>query len=258
MRLAHTDFGGEGLPIVILHALFASAKNWASVGRALAARGHAYALDLRNHGHSPRAASHSLRDLVADLEEWVADNLGHPPVLLGHSMGGLTVMAFALRHPERTRALVVVDIAPRAYGGSFERELQALRLDLSHYRTRAEVDRVLAPLLPDPRVRQFFQTGIEAGPLGFRWMTNGEALEASRLLHGSEPELFAGSYAGPVLVVAGGASPYVRPEDHRLLADFFPNVRIEVIPEADHWVQASSPAAFRAAVERFLDGLPLS
>ena len=179
MRLAHTAFGGQGPPLLILHGLFGSSKNWASVGRYLAGYCRPYALDLRNHGQSPRSPSHSLEDLVGDLEQWVRENLSEPPVLLGHSMGGLAAMGYALRHPSEVRALAVVDIAPRAYGHSYEAEFRALRLDLSAYKSRVEIDRALAVLLPDERTRRFFQTSLEPGPGGFRWTVNGPALEGS-------------------------------------------------------------------------------
>jgi pimeloyl-ACP methyl ester carboxylesterase len=255
MLLAHTDFGGRGQPVLILHGLFGSAKNWTAVGRHLAAYGRAYALDLRNHGQSPRSASHSLEDLIGDLEEWIGAHLSAPPVLLGHSLGGLAAMGYALRHPSGVRALAIVDIAPRAYRRGYEAELQALRLDLSGFRSRAQIDRALAPLLPDLQARRFFQTSIEHGPQGFRWTVNGPALEESALLRGPEPA-WEGRYDGPALLIRGGASRFVSEEDLARMTALFPRLRALTIPGADHWVQASAPQAFREAISGFLKELP--
>lgn len=258
MRLHHRDFGGAGTPILILHALFASSKNWVSVGQHLSRHGHALALDLRNHGDSPHADSHSLADLVADVEQWAADNLAAAPVLLGHSMGGLAAMAYALRHPGDVRALIVVDIAPRYYGHRYEGELAALRLDLSRCRTRREVDEALAPLIPDPAVRSFFQMSVEKteGPAGgYRWKINGPALADSALLRGEGFELLEGRYPGPALFVAGGASSFITPADHPLIRERFPAAQIHTIPGADHWLHHSAAAAFLAEVEDFLHSL---
>ena len=253
--MAHADFGGRGRPILILHGLFGSAKNWTGVGRYLSAWGRTYALDLRNHGQSPRAASHSLEDLVGDLEEWIGAVLSEAPVLLGHSMGGLAAMGYALRHPAGVRALAVVDIAPRAYGRAYEAEFRALRLDLSGFHSRAQIDRALAPLLPDLRTRQFFQTSIEHGSQGFRWVVNGPALEQSALVRGPEPA-WEGRYDGPALLLRGGASPFVREEDLGRMKALFPGLRVQTIPGADHWIQASAPQAFREALSAFLKELP--
>jgi pimeloyl-ACP methyl ester carboxylesterase len=49
--LAHRDLGGEGKPpLVVLHGLLGSSRNWQTAGRDLAAHFHVSALDLRNHG----------------------------------------------------------------------------------------------------------------------------------------------------------------------------------------------------------------
>ncbi len=252
--LAHTEFGGRGRPILILHGLFGSAKNWAGVGRQLAALGRPYALDLRNHGQSPRSPSHTLQDLVDDLREWIAARLSEPPVLIGHSMGGLAAMGFALRYSSELRALVVVDIAPRAHREDYRAELQALRLDLTGFQSRTDIDLALAPLLPDLRERQFFQTSIEKGPQGYRWTVNGPALEQSPLVRGEEPPL-EGRFEGPTLLVRGAASPFVGEEDLARMKELFPKMRVQTLPGADHWVHVSAPQAFREAVAGFLHPL---
>jgi len=172
-------------------------------------------------------------------------------VLLGHSMGGLAAMGYALHRPSEVRALAVVDIGPRAYRRSYEPELRALRLDLSGYRSRTQIDRALAALLPDERIRRFFQTALEPGPQGFRWMVNGPALETSSLLRGQEPA-FEGRYEGPTLLIRGGASPFVGQEDQTRMAALFPKLRVLTIPGADHWVHASAPQAFREAMADWL------
>ena len=52
VALAYQEFG-DGEPLVILHGLFGSARNWQSVAKRLADGYHVYSLDLRNHGRSP-------------------------------------------------------------------------------------------------------------------------------------------------------------------------------------------------------------
>jgi len=258
MKLFHRDFGGEGPPIVILHALFASSKNWVSVGRDLARWGRTMALDLRNHGDSPHADSHSLADLAGDLEEWLAAQLTEAPLLLGHRMGGLAAMAYALGRPAAVRALIVVDIAPRAYGHRYEGQLAALRLDLSGCRSRREVDALLAPLVPDPAVRDFLQMSVEKSEApggGYRWKINGPALEHSALLRGEGFELLEGRYTGPTLFVAGGASDFIEEADRPRIRARFPAAQIRTIAGADHWLHHSAAEAFRAEMEGFLQGL---
>ena len=54
LRLAQVA-AGDGPPLAILHGLFGSGRNWATIAQRLAAHYRVIALDLRNHGASPWA-----------------------------------------------------------------------------------------------------------------------------------------------------------------------------------------------------------
>jgi esterase len=256
MKLRHREFGGEGTPIVILHGLFASSKNWVSVGKALSHLGRPFALDLRNHGSSPHADSHTLEDLVADLQEWLSDHGLERPVLVGHSMGGLAAMGYSLTYPEGLRGLVVVDIAPRSYRPNFEREFAALSLPLEGMRSRGQIDQALETIVPDEEVRQFLAMNAERADGGFRWKINVSALKASPFMNGPDFTRFQGSLAGssevPALLIAGGESDFVREEDIPLFRRFFPNSSVEVIPGCGHWLHYICSDSFQRLLSRFL------
>ena len=116
VNLHHTDLGGAGKPpMIVLHGMLGSSRNWLSTGRDLAKHFHVFAVDARNHGKSPHAPEMSYEVMVDDLVRWM-DAQGLPKaVITGHSMGGKTAMLLACRHPERVERLVVVDIAPKDY-----------------------------------------------------------------------------------------------------------------------------------------------
>ncbi|MDB4385201.1 alpha/beta fold hydrolase, partial [Opitutaceae bacterium] len=64
LELFSRDLGGEGkLPLVVLHGLLGSSRNWLSAGKALAENWHVQAIDLRNHGRSPHGGSMTYDDL---------------------------------------------------------------------------------------------------------------------------------------------------------------------------------------------------
>lgn len=256
MDLWFRDLGGSGEPIVILHGLFGSSQNWAGMGRKLSPSGHLFALDLRNHGESPHAPTHSLADCVQDLADW-ADARGLRRLrLIGHSMGGLVAMGFALRHPQRTSGAASIDIAPRPYPPEHAGELSAMKTDIRSCRSRAEVEAVLLPMVPDVRTRQFLMTNAVRDGEGFRWRPNVPVLERSTVA--SDWADTEGRYEGEALLIACGKSSYVQEQDHALMRRFFPRVRIETLAAADHWPHVTAPRELEAALRAFLERAAIS
>ncbi|MBI3396282.1 MAG: alpha/beta fold hydrolase [Spirochaetia bacterium] len=249
--LKYLEFGESGPPVVILHGLFGSSRNWSGVGRALSDAYHVYALDQRNHGESPHTATHTLSDLSGDLDAWLSVHTAEPSVLLGHSMGGLVVMRYALSASQknRSRAVIIVDIAPRTYPPHHQKEFAALRTDVGGMRTREEVDRAMSLVHPDPMVRQFLQMNLMRTDTGFEWKINVDGLEGSRFM---EERDFSGSYDGPALFITGGASSYVLESDRTLIMERFPRAQILTLPGADHYLHYTAQAAFLGAVREFL------
>ena len=135
---------GEGPPLIVLHGLFGSGRNWTAVSRKLAERRSVHLLDLRNHGESPWHAEMSYPLLAADVAAYMDREGIAQAEIMGHSMGGKTAMTLALNEPERVTTLVVVDIAPVAYAHSHDGLVASLRgLDLDSLGKRAEADELL-------------------------------------------------------------------------------------------------------------------
>jgi pimeloyl-ACP methyl ester carboxylesterase len=110
------ETAGEGPPVVLLHGLSATRRNVVQGSRALLRRGYSLiAYDARGHGASSPAPGYSYADLLEDLEAVLASLDVERAAFAGSSMGAATAMAFAMRHPERTAA--VVQITP-AYNGA--------------------------------------------------------------------------------------------------------------------------------------------
>ena len=111
MKLAFADYG-EGPPLIILHGLFGSGRNWTSIAKNLAANWRVMTVDLRNHGASPWDADMNYALMAEDVLALIEAEKLDSPVLLGHSMGGKTAMMAALTNPDAIGALIVADIAP--------------------------------------------------------------------------------------------------------------------------------------------------
>jgi esterase len=114
MRLHYLDWGGSGTPILFLHGGGINAHTWDCVAVMLRARYRCIALDQRGHGDSEwspvidyRIATH-----VDDIDGFIAASGLERPIVVGQSMGGLNSIGYAIRHSDRMRAMVIVDVAP--------------------------------------------------------------------------------------------------------------------------------------------------
>jgi len=240
-----------GIPLIIAHGLFGSARNWGVLQKRLAGDRPVIAVDMRNHGDSPWQASHGYGDLAADLAEVVAAAGGRADVL-GHSMGGKAAMRLALDRPAAVRRLIVADIAPVAYGHTQMPLVQAMRgMDLTGLTTRTGADRRLAVAVPDPAVRAFLLQSLDLQADPPRWRLNLEALAAEmpKILGW---EAVAGRFDGPALFLSGGGSDYVRPDHRAAILRLFPAATFQQIPGAGHWLHAERPREVEAAVRAFL------
>jgi pimeloyl-ACP methyl ester carboxylesterase len=252
-RLFHpATLGADAPPLVIAHGLYGSARNWGVIARRLADRREVTAIDMRNHGDSPRFPTQGYPEMADDLAE-VIQTLAHPVDLLGHSMGGKAAMQLALTRPDLIRRLIVADIAPVAYAHDQSRNAQAMAgLDLSQITTRAEADSALADRIDDPALRAFFLQSLDFRTKPPRWKLNLPVLEAEmpRIVGWPGTE---GRFDQPALFLTGAESTYVRPEHRAAIKALFPKARFAKIPEAGHWLHAEKPRAFEETVRVFLE-----
>lgn len=105
----HYECAGSGAPLLLLHGLVGSARNWRKNIRSLARHASVYALDLLNMGESDRIAGcDSSLEATADRVAAFMDALGLEDVdIAGHSHGGAVAMMLAARHPDRVRSLIL-------------------------------------------------------------------------------------------------------------------------------------------------------
>jgi pimeloyl-ACP methyl ester carboxylesterase len=89
-------------------------------------------VDLPGHGQSEMPQPFSLEQAATSLDEALAVRGGEPVVLVGHSLGGLVCAAEAIAHPDRVRALVLVETALRSQVPEADRPALLQRLD-THY-----------------------------------------------------------------------------------------------------------------------------
>jgi pimeloyl-ACP methyl ester carboxylesterase len=124
----HSAFG-RGTPIVLLHGLGSSSDDWLQTARRLARHHRVVLVDLPGHGESDMPEPFSLERAVASLDRALAGIPGGPPILVGHSLGGLIAAAEAIDHPDRIRGLILIETALRPQLPEEQRAAWLDRLD---------------------------------------------------------------------------------------------------------------------------------
>jgi pimeloyl-ACP methyl ester carboxylesterase len=261
--LAHSDLGersseGDLRTLVVLHGLYGSSRNWRAVGRGLGAGRRVLALDLPNHGASPRHADCSYAAQARAVSQTL-DSLGEEEVdLMGHSMGGKVAMALACREPQRVAHLLVLDIGPWAYRPDPDLLAAMIDLPLTEITSRGEAERWLAERVQDRPTQLFLLTNLvrreedaEDDPGGegvFRWQLGLAELAADFSQIGASPLRAQDHYGGAASFLAGGESDYLAADDLERIRRHFPAATLEFLPGVGHNVHVEGGDRFLAWV----------
>ncbi|MBI1736358.1 MAG: alpha/beta hydrolase [Candidatus Rokubacteria bacterium] len=254
------EWGEPGRPpLCFLHGGAAHAHWFDLAAPAFADRFHVVALDQRGHGASAWAhpPSYATEDFVSDLVA-VFDAFGWREVtLVGHSMGGANSIACAAWHPERVRALVVVDSRPA---------IPAERLDAMRdrgarpMRRHPSVDAAVAAfrLLPretvaDPALlAHLARAGIVERDGGWVFRFDPATYGVRRPVDGWT---LAGRITAPTLVVRGEHSPILPKAMAARLEATIPKAKAIEIAGAHHHLVLDRPKEFVTVLDEFLSGL---
>lgn len=257
---------GEGAErhLMLVHGFTGARDDFADHVDDLAALGwHVVAPDLRGHGQSDHPEGEDAYSLAifADDIATLADGMGWDRfVLLGHSMGGMIVQAYAVAHPERLDGLVLMDTShgPVELG---ERDvIEGARSVVREGGMKAlvEVMRESGGVLDTPAHQR-----VLAERPGYAEMGERKSLEsADDMFLAMTAELFEqadrlDSLRGldvPTLVIVGEQDEaFVEPSQR--MAAAIPSARLEVIADAGHSPQFENPSAWRAVLIDFLEEL---
>lgn len=244
----HVKIDGEGPPLVLLHGWTASHRDWNPFIEAFAARHRVYRWDARGHGGhalhagTPVSAARMARDLEEMLEHWKLRDA----VVIGHSMGALTLWQYIRDFGcDRLRKLVIIDQSPRILTDTHWR--WGIYGDFDQSRNAAFVR----------ELQQDFAEGV-LGLVGRslnerarrKYQENGEGMELARQrLRAMVPQplidcwssLAAADYRDvlekidvPSLLVYGGASNFYHTRTAHYVRDNIPNALLHIYEDVDH------------------------
>src|ERR1700681_4475270 len=244
----HYEVHGGGPALLLTHGYSSTAAMWRGQIEALSKHHKLVLWDMRGHGQSDYPddrAAYSEALTVADMAALLDEVGTHSAIVGGLSLGGYMSLAFYRAHPERVRALLIIDTGPgfkkndareawnrRAHdtGDRFEREGLAVLKSLS--RERSDVSHRNA-------------AGLARAARGM--LTQRDARVIELLPNIKVPSL---------VVVGADDAPFLAASDY--MAAKIPDAKKVVIPAAGHAVHIDQPQAFIDAVLPFLDGFPRS
>ena len=235
-------------PLLIVHGLYGSARNWGVISKRLSDEREIFAVDQRNHGDSQWCETQSYFDMAGDLQEFL-EHFGSMAVL-GHSMGGKAAMVLSILKPSLVEKLVIADIAPVSYFHDNTQYIRAMKnVQLDKLATRADAIIQLAESVPEPELRSFFAQSIDLK--NKRWKLNLDVLESEMEKIISFPQL-SGKFEKVSLFLSGALSNYLQITHRPTIKKLFPKAKFAKIPNAGHWLHAEKPHEFEAAVRTFL------
>lgn len=246
---------GRGEPLLILHGLFGSSKNWQTLARQFAEHFSVFSVDMRNHGDSFHDPVMSYEAMAGDIHSLV-NHLGLERChLIGHSMGGKAAMVFTHQYPQIVAKMVVADIAPLGYQHSHSQLIgPIMSIDLTDLKSRSEADNQLKADITDPMLRGFLLQNLVREGEFWRWKVNWSAIQQQM----SELVRFPldsndWHIETPTLFVRGENSDYIDTDGLSAIERHFSQASVETIAKAGHWLHAEQPKQFLETVSDFLD-----
>jgi pimeloyl-ACP methyl ester carboxylesterase len=243
----HYEIAGEGPALILTHGYSSTAEMWDGQVAPLAKHFKVVTWDMRGHGQSDYPddlAAYSEEATVADMAA-LLDAVGAKDAVVGGlSLGGYMSLAFHRAHPERTRALLIVDTGPgykndQARDGWNESAIRRAE------RFEAEGFGDLSKASAEVRLaRHRDASGLARAARGMLTQRDARVIE-------SLPAI-----AVPAVVIVGANdTPFLAASDY--MAAKIPGAKKVVIPDAGHSANIDQPEAFNAAVLGFLNGARL-
>jgi pimeloyl-ACP methyl ester carboxylesterase len=250
VHIRYLRTGGAKPPVVLLHGLIGNGATWTPLARALESDFDVIMPDARGHGGSS-TPSHGYRydDLAGDVVGLIRGLELERPVVLGHSMGGMTAAVVASRGAGLLRAVILVD--PTFLSPERQREVHASDVADQHRRT---LGLLKADLVAEIRARHPRRSDEIVELLANARLSS--RVEAFEVLAPPNPDYreVVSAIDVPTLLVVGDHTVVTVAMAEELLT-LNPRVRIELVPGAGHGLPFDQPDRLADVVESFLRAL---
>lgn len=261
LEVAYDDVGEGDRPLVLVHGWTGHRHDFAPRLDELARLGRTVVPDLRGHGASGHGEPYTFDQLQADLLGLLDALEIEACDLLGHSMGGMLTLRFALAHPARVHSLVCMNTAARAPDG-IPREAFELAWKLARELGMVKLQELVQPRIEEDPTRSAADARLQA-----EWGEERYWQRHRDRFHPMDPEAYAGlgramleqesllprlaELTLPALVMVGALDRnFLAAADE--LAAGLPEAERVTIPEAGHQPQLETPGAWLDAIRGHL------
>jgi len=254
--------------VLLLHGGGQTRHSWNGTAAALAGqRWTTLTYDARGHGDSDWVPSgdYSIDAYVADLRLVIGQVAPpRPLVLVGASLGGMTILIGQAETPSLADAIVLVDIVPKPQLGGVERIQRFMTANPDGFASLDEAAAAIQAYNPRrgrPRNQSGLSKNLRQGDDG-RWHWHwdprilGDGSDLQSLVAGTRATEAAARLSGQTLLVSGGESDVVRREDVLRFRALVPAAQTVNVAGAGHMVAGDRNDRFADAIGRFLARIP--
>lgn len=236
---------GEGPVILLSHGYSATAQMWRRQTAALSAKNKLVIWDMRGHGQSDYPddlSQYSEEETVADMAA-LLDAVGAKTAIIGGlSLGGYMSLAFHRAHPERVRALLIIDTGP-----GYRKDEARAGWNANAIRTAERFEKEGLKSLQSGSAER--SSAQHRSAVGLAKAARGMLTQRDARVIDSLPTIRV-----PALVLVGDKdAPFLAATDY--MASKIPNATKVVIANAGHASNIDQPQAFNDAVVKFLAGV---
>jgi pimeloyl-ACP methyl ester carboxylesterase len=240
------EIHGSGPPLLLTHGYSSTSAMWQGQVDALSKHHKLVLWDMRGHGRSDYpedAAAYSEALTVADIAALLDAAGADKAIVGGLSLGGYMSLAFYRTHPERVRALLIIDTGPGFKKDDARDAWNKRALDTADRFDREGLAVLKSASSERSTVSHRDATGLARAARGMLTQRDAQVIES-----------LPGIKVPALVVVGADDAPFLAASDY--MSAKIPAAKKVVILSAGHAVNIDQPQAFIEAVLPFLDGLP--
>jgi pimeloyl-ACP methyl ester carboxylesterase len=257
--LFYLDSGGNGPVMLCLHGKYGRGETFGELMRRYDGRFRIIAPDQRGHGLSgkpsmPYAGEDFAADAFALLEALHVDSA----VVVGHSIGGRNAAYLAALHPERVRALVILDAKASGPQGALPASGEEIPMTdgflaglSAPYASREDALGAMARVFARATNIRYFQASLAESAAGYDFMFSARSMAAIDACYRDWWSIVR-RIRCPVMLVRAENSWYLPVDEATSMRKQLPGCVYLEVPDSDHLVYVDNPAVFDPAFDEFV------